>query len=452
MITVRERDDGDRSNGERGFRAGGLRRAVAGEGLAGPSIIAFGLKGAAAAVQFAVTVLIARVLSADGAGLFFLALSIVTVASVLGRLGMDNAILRFVAEGRARGDWSSVNGAFRHAIRLVAATSLLISGVLLTSAGAISTALFQKPELTIVLVTMTLAVVPMSISLVQAEALKGVGWIQTGVVMQSVLAWTVAIILLWPMALTWGPAGAAGALLAGMGVTAVTSQLLWRKATAPGRSATALFDRAKLLRTSTPLLWVSSINVALNWSGSFFLGIWASKADIGVFNAAFRTATLVTMVMLAMNSVVARQFAAANERGDREALRSLLHRSTKIMMIWAAPIALTMALFPEAIMAVFGAEFSYGAGALSILVLAQFFNVAAGSLGKLLVMTGHERVERNVVAISAALNVAINVILIPLWGMIGAAVATAVALVVRNVLSGFAVHRIFGITPFQASR
>ena len=203
----------------------------------------------------------------------------------------------------------------------------------------------------------------------------------------------------------------------------------------------------KLLRASTPLLWVASINVVTNWSGSVFLGIWGTEAEVGVFNVAYRTAMLITFVLLAVNSVVGPKFAAAHRRGDSPMMERLLRRSTRLMTYWAAPMTAVLLLAPGWVMRLFGGDFETGRGTLMILAVAQFINVAAGSLGKLLIMTGHERVMRNVVMASAVITIVACILLIPAYGLLGAAVAAAIAIVMRNVLSGIAVYSIFRFKP-----
>jgi O-antigen/teichoic acid export membrane protein len=107
---------------------------------------------------------------------------------------------------------------------------------------------------------------------------------------------------------------------------------------------------------------------------------------------------------------------------------------------------LVLILFGRWILAaVFGDEYAVGATALAILAAAQLANAAAGSVGQLLSMTGHERDAARGVALSALVNVALNALLIPRWGMNGAAAASAASLITWNVLLAILVHRRLGL-------
>ena len=103
-------------------------------------------------------------------------------------------------------------------------------------------------------------------------------------------------------------------------------------------------------------------------------------------------------------------------------------------------------------MGLFGQEFVSGSPALIILSGAQLVNAAAGSVGLTLMMTGHERSTAYGLFVSAVVNVVLNAVLIPQFGVVGAAVATATSTILWNVLLIIEVYRKLGIdsTAFGA--
>ena len=80
--------------------------------------VAFVIKVIGAGLSFGFNVLLARMLGADGAGIYFLALTVTTIATVFGRMGLDNALLRFTAANAAVGDWGAVKGIYRKGMML----------------------------------------------------------------------------------------------------------------------------------------------------------------------------------------------------------------------------------------------------------------------------------------------------------------------------------------------
>jgi O-antigen/teichoic acid export membrane protein len=119
---------------------------------------------------------------------------------------------------------------------------------------------------------------------------------------------------------------------------------------------------------------------------------------------------------------------------------------TLLVSLLTLPIAFVFIVFPQHVLGVFGAEFNVGAGALIILVLGQFIGVATGGVISVLVMTGNEKTARNVTTLGAASNFVLNVVLVPAYGMYGAAVGTALSTAIMNVMALYAVYNSLSIT------
>jgi O-antigen/teichoic acid export membrane protein len=225
--------------------------------------------------------------------------------------------------------------------------------------------------------------------------------------------------------------------------------MAWRRALA-GRSLAnpsqqIASSTKQLLASGSPLLIGALLQLVMQMSGTLFLGIWADNADVGQFAVAWRTAALIIFALLAVNAIAQPKFAELYSRGDMKSLAATAQRATFLMTACAAPVLLVFLAAPEIVMSVFGSDFVGGAVTLQILSVGQFVNVAAGSVGILLVMSGHEKEYRNVQVIAACVVLVLNVMLIPSHGAIGAAIAAASALIVQNVLFCYFVWKRLGI-------
>ena len=105
------------------------------------------------------------------------------------------------------------------------------------------------------------------------------------------------------------------------------------------------------------------------------------------------------------------------------------------MLLAVTPVTLVLLAAPGFILQLFDAQFAEGAWLLRILALGQLVNVATGSVGYLLMMTGHEKLMRNNIAVWAVVNLAGNLVLVPRYGTVGAAVSTAFCLAFMNIVS-----------------
>ena len=179
----------------------------------------------------------------------------------------------------------------------------------------------------------------------------------------------------------------------------------------------------------------------MGWTDIIVLGVWTDSATVGVYAIVTRIAALTALILVVVNSVTAPRFAALYAHDDHVGLERLAQTSTSWILLAALPIILLLLLVPEWILSLFGADFVEGSIVLRVLALGQLVNVATGSVTYLLMMTGHERLMRNNVIFSALLNLVGNIVLVPVFGAIGAAVSTAFSLMFMNIISFVLVHK-----------
>jgi O-antigen/teichoic acid export membrane protein len=124
------------------------------------------------------------------------------------------------------------------------------------------------------------------------------------------------------------------------------------------------------------------------------------------------------------------------------------------MSLFASPILILIIIFSSNILRFFGDDFTIGSNVLIILAIGQFFNVVTGSVGNLLMMSGHEREMRNIVALCAIVNLILNFILIPYWNIIGAAISCSFTLSIQNIIAVWVAYKKMGIMtlPIQIGK
>lgn len=407
--------------------------------------VALAVKVLGALLMFGLNVQIARMFGASGTGLFSLAYTVMTIATVFGRMGMDNTLLRFVAAGAARGEWTAVKGVARKGLTISVATSLAATVVVIAIAPVLASTVFKKPDLTTPIRWMAVAVTPVALLTLLAAMLQGLKRILDSTVVLAVAVPGLASIILLALGRREGPIGAVFAYSASAVATAAVAAWWWRRVTPQLRAVMGQFDVATLWRSSLPLLWVASMSMAMNWIATFALGVWGTTADVGIFNAASRATVLVSFVLIAVDTISAPKFASLYEAGEFAVLASTARGTVRIMVLLATPVLVAFLLFPRAIMSLFGPEFRTGALQLAILAVAQAANVMTGSVGYLLMMSGHERQVRDSNTIAAVTCLLCAVTLVPLWGGVGASVAVAAALIVRNIVEVWQVKHYLGI-------
>ncbi|MGH7541717.1 MAG: polysaccharide biosynthesis C-terminal domain-containing protein, partial [Gemmatimonadota bacterium] len=227
--------------------------------------------------------------------------------------------------------------------------------------------------------------------------------------------------------------------------------ILWHRASPDLSGLEARFPTSVLFRTGRPLFAITALQLVMQWTSTLLLGVWSTTEQVGLYNVAYRTAFIVTLVLSSVNSIAAPKFSELHSRRETPVLAATTRNSTRLMIMLATPALLVLVFAPEFVMSLFGREFRQGWPMLVTLALGQFVNVAAGSVGFLLIMTGEERAYRNVTLFAAFVNVGLNVALIPRLGGLGAAIATATGVAARNLGAVLVVRRKLGIQPIPFS-
>ena len=115
--------------------------------MIGGASVAFILKMAAAALSFGFHLLLARMLGADGAGIYLLALTVANVSVIFSRFGLGRTLLRFIAAQQAVGQWTAVKGIYQLGLRLATMASIVVTAIVWLSARWIADAVFSEPDL-----------------------------------------------------------------------------------------------------------------------------------------------------------------------------------------------------------------------------------------------------------------------------------------------------------------
>jgi len=399
-------------------------------------------------VQLLFSILVARFFGAEGLGLYALAFTVTTITAVVARLGIDQALLRFVAIHAAEEQWARLKGFMIRGAWIITASGSVLTVLLFLSADMVSGQLFNKPELILPLRLMALTIVPFSLISLLAECLRAIKRIRDCTLVQGVLPPLMACLLLVPVYfLGVGILGAVIAYVCSILLVLVAGWMLWQRAIRQHWAIVPLrVSSSELLQVSIPMAWVAAVSMLMGYSDVLILGVFRPVGDVGLFNAALKIAGLLSFVLIAGNAILAPKVASLYQRGDIAAINHLARFSTMMMIFLALPAAVILLGFPEWVMGLFGQAFSRGSTALVILTMGQLVNVAAGPVGVLLLMTGHEKSMRRRVMVAAIIQVILGLSLIPVFGILGAAISAALGMILLNILALIAVKKRLNIS------
>ncbi|WP_238515727.1 flippase [Thermococcus sp. 4557] len=205
----------------------------------------------------------------------------------------------------------------------------------------------------------------------------------------------------------------------------------------------------ELFLFSLPLMLTGILDYVMGWTDSLMLGYYFDPDVVGLYNGAAPIARLLPLFLNSMGFLYMPIATAFFTSGDIDGLRKLYRTTTRWVFILTFPVFLFVFVFPEsAINLFFGPKYLEASTALRILSAGFMFHVMMGLNGMSLIAVGEPSANLTGNLFAAAANVALNIVLIPIYGIEGAAVATAVSYVTANLYRTWWLHRKTGIHPF----
>jgi O-antigen/teichoic acid export membrane protein len=201
----------------------------------------------------------------------------------------------------------------------------------------------------------------------------------------------------------------------------------------------------QIISDSLPMMLTGSVFFLLNWTDNLLLGIFRTEAEVGIYDSAFKIASASAIVLMGLNSIQAPSFSELFAKNKIRELNRQVQQGTRIIFLITLPFTILLFVFGEEILGLFGDEFRSAKTALLILAFGNFVSCISGSVGILLQMTGHQRPYNRIITTAAIGSIALNLYLIPHYGIIGAAITGCLAKIYQNLGAVIYTYRKMGI-------
>jgi O-antigen/teichoic acid export membrane protein len=404
-----------------------------------------------AAIRYGNIAILTRVLGAELYGLYALANTVVTILAVPASLGMPSSVVHYVASYAQTEQWAKLRWTIRSALRAVYVASIVGAGLLVAVSPFMSHVIFHKKGLVLPLVGLALALPFLALYSVYSGGLQGLKHIRAKVFIERIAHPLIFSVLLLVGGFYYHSLEYALAcffVAAGL-VYALGMHWLRKNLRAVPKVEPAPPEWRKLLSFSIPVLFLRLLNFLIAQSDIIVMGIFRPAAEVGVYTIASRLAAAVGMSTDSLGASLAPSFAGLSGKQDTEALRRLFHTSTRWICLLGTFVGLTLLLGGPSILGVFGRAFRGGYPVLCLLVAGQMFGATFGANGMLITMSGHPRVNLFNAAVFGTGNLALMFYLIPRYGALGAAAATAGFTVILNIARGTEVWLFLRIGPWD---
>jgi O-antigen/teichoic acid export membrane protein len=199
-------------------------------------------------------------------------------------------------------------------------------------------------------------------------------------------------------------------------------------------------------------MWISSLLSRFKGNiQTLFIGSWNTIAGVGIFSVASQITFVSSEISSSINVTAKPLIAELADQGDIPQMEKIYQLTNKWIVIIQLPIFLVMVLFPKTLLQIFGKEFADGSLTLIILAIGSLLKVGTGMGGIIIDMAGYTKIKLVNSVLYLFTLIILNFLLIPRWGLIGAALSAVIGESVLNILRLFEVFIIYKIIPFNRS-
>ncbi|MFH1505718.1 MAG: flippase [archaeon] len=389
--------------------------------------------------NFFYKLVLSRYLGPSQYGVISLAEMFMYVGMMIAVFGMHEGLVHFVAFFRGKKQLAEVKGTLFAALKITIPIGVAICVLIILSSNYIANTLFHTPELQPILIIFAI-IIPIHVILRVLGsfflALKKPGYTELAKTVFKNISNLVLVI---------GVVLAGGTLLhisivylVSVIIASLTALWIYKYKVSPKmfkKKTNPTYNYKEFLSFSLPLFFTGIFFQIMGWADTFFLGVFKTSTDVGIYNVAFSLAAGMGMFLASFGGIF---YPLCSEMLAKKK-GFLIGASFEIVIRWifmiTLPLFLLILFFPRDILKVlFGGEYISGWLALVILSSAYFFNVITGPGIHTLKSYKKTKFIFNLNLIIVIMNIVLNILFIPLYGITGAAIATAVSIIIRELV------------------
>lgn len=417
--------------------------------LARGSALSFAGSATSAVMGLVLIIVLGRTLGDAGSGVVLQTIGAFTIALGVARFGMDSAAI-WILPRLLEDDRRNIRPTGWFLLIISGVIGCVCAGVLLIGAH-IADAVNPSDPVAEAVRSIVWFLPLASVLLTALSATRALGKVTAYVLVGNVAlpslrplaialavglgAGTAAAALAWALPLV--PAVIAAVVVLGLQLRRMGAR------TDPGYMRSGIPSRT--IRYALPRVVSSSLEQLLIWLAVIVVGMIAGPAAAGVYGAASRFVAAGMIVDTALRVVVSPMFSRLQHRGEKADLEDVYRTATVWLVLFSAPVYLLLAVFAPVALSLLGESFADGEPVMIIMCAGAIITFLAGNIHSVLLMSGRSGLAALNKGIAVALNIALLFVLVPIWGITGAAVAWVIACAVDALLATIEVRSVLRI-------
>ncbi len=406
-----------------------------------------------AAAGYFFQIYLARTLGAEKLGLYALGMTLVGFVGLFNTLGLPTAAARFVSAYSARKDFFRLGDFLRTSLALLASGNLILAGAIVLVGPWMFSRFYRAPDLAPLIWPFALIMFLGVLNAFLGQVMAGYQDVTRRTLITHFVGSPVNILLaVIFISAGFGLGGYLAAQVASaFMVMALLAASVWKMTPEVARKPGPWHMEREVMAFSSAAFGVTAVEFVLAQADKIVLGVYLDAREVGIYAVAMALVGFVPVVLQSVNQIFSPTISELYASENKLLLHRLYSTLTKWILALTIPLALTLLIFSNSLMSIFGSDFRAGSVVLAIGTIGQLLNCAVGSVGYLLLMSGHQTRLVRIQAGSAVMMVLLMLLLVPRYGLAGAAIGTAAGVAITNAWSLIAVRRTLGMVPYTAN-
>ena len=420
--------------------------------IAKEATISFMGMGFGDGARYLFTAILARFAGVEFLGIYSLASSVTRIGEVFGRAGLHSGVMRFVSRLDKETEIETVRQRILSGLKLGLLFGIVIMILQIALADWLAFELFNGSDLLKTVLIISAVSLPFAtIMAISAFATQGYKLLKYKVMVLNIIRPAIMLVcVLVSISFFTKDTAVKYPLLISAVFSSFAAIIFLNKLTNIKISQifSGVIDK-ELLRFSYPLMFVTILGTLMHWMDILMLGYFTDTTTVGLYHPAARTAGLLRTVLLAFMGIFAPMMSDYHRQGDVGEMGKLYKLIVRWIVSLSLPLAIIIIIYSKKIMLLFGVQYLSASNVLMVLTTAAFIQTLFGGGGQTLTMTGFTKVNLFNSIIVVLINITLNLLWIPQYGIIGAAYATLISMALLGLLRIVEVNHLIKITPFS---
>jgi O-antigen/teichoic acid export membrane protein len=432
------------------WRSGGSDRTMA-QRIAGAAVP---IRVASAAIIYLAQILLARWMGRLEFGIYVYVWAWVGFLGLLSPLGVAHSAQHFIPEYRTLRDDDRLRGFLLGSRWLCLALGAVAAALLAGTVALLADAIAAYYVLSFMVASLALPI--FAVSSAQDSIARAFNWIDLALIPGFIVHPLLIVTAMAAIQLFGGPVTALHGLIAAcaalwlVGLAQVV--LLGRRLESAIATGQRRYEVAEWLKTSLPILLADSFFILLTYVGILVLQVFVGPADVAVYYAAAKTLVVVSFIRFAVGTASAHRFSEHHAAGEKDQLARLVTHTIRQTFWPSLVLVMILVAVGKPLLALFGPGFEDGYPLLLVLSIGLIARASVGPSERLLNMIGEQSACAFIYGCAFATNLVLCLVLVPRFGILGAACATATAIVCESILVIVITKRRLGLNTFIFSR